>query len=416
MVSAETAVGRLRSNPPSAAQTRILIAALDLFAEHGVSATSLQMIADAVGVTKAAVYHQFKTKDEIIVAVTEMQLARLEDALEAAENRPQARELLLKRVIDMAVEERHMVSLLQFDPVIVRFLGEHEPFQQFIDRVYRALLGDNPGVEPRVQTAMLSGAIGSAVTHPLVRDLDDDTLRSTLLYLTRGLINERRRLSDIVEVQIPSVSYQESASKLRRVDQVERNRAVVLATARRVFLRRGYVGASLEAIAEEARFSKGVVYSQFGSKADLFFALLERRIEEWAAQNERIAAEFAGAEGVQELLRAAEREATVDAGWQYLLTEFRALAIRDPDLNLRYAAAHARTVAQLASVLLRLHERAGLQPPVPVRSMAEFILAQAAGIALERAANPEAIPDDDLARILPGTLGLHDSPSPKSGE
>jgi len=324
--------------------------------------------------------------------------------------------LLLKRVIDMAVEERHMVSLLQFDPVIVRFLGQHEPFQQFIDRVYRALLGDNPGVESRVQTAMLSGAIGSAVRHPLVRDLDDDTLRSTLLYLTRGLIDERRRLSDIVEVQIPSVSYQESTSKLRRVDQVERNRAVVLAAARRVFLRRGYVGASLEAIAEEARFSKGVVYSQFGSKADLFFALLERRIEEWAAQNERIAAEFAGAEGVQELLRAAEREATVDAGWQYLLTEFRALAIRDPDLNLRYAAAHARTVAQLASVLLRLHERAGLQPPVPVRSMAEFILAQAAGIALERAGNPEAIPDDDLARILPGTLGLHDSPSPKSGE
>ena len=120
MVSAGTAVGRLGSNPPSAAQTRILIAALDLFAEHGVSATSLQMIADAVGVTKAAVYHQFKTKDEIIVAVTEMQLARLEDALEAAENRPQARELLLKRVIDMAVEERHMVSLLQFDPVIAR--------------------------------------------------------------------------------------------------------------------------------------------------------------------------------------------------------------------------------------------------------------------------------------------------------
>lgn len=38
---------------------------LDLFADHGVSGTSLQLIAGAMGVMKAAVYHQFKTKDEI---------------------------------------------------------------------------------------------------------------------------------------------------------------------------------------------------------------------------------------------------------------------------------------------------------------------------------------------------------------
>src|SRR5689334_14173118 len=50
-------------HPYRAAQQRIVDAAVPLFAEHGVGGTSLQMIADAVGVTKAAVYHQFKTKD-----------------------------------------------------------------------------------------------------------------------------------------------------------------------------------------------------------------------------------------------------------------------------------------------------------------------------------------------------------------
>ncbi|WP_156763496.1 TetR/AcrR family transcriptional regulator, partial [Mycobacterium scrofulaceum] len=54
----------------SPARTRVLDAALDLFATHGVSGTSLQMIADAVGVTKAAVYHQFRTKEQIVIAVT----------------------------------------------------------------------------------------------------------------------------------------------------------------------------------------------------------------------------------------------------------------------------------------------------------------------------------------------------------
>ena len=61
-----------------------MTAALDLIAVHGVSGTSLQMIADAVGVTKAAIYYRFKTKDEIVIAVTEMQLGKLEGALEAA--------------------------------------------------------------------------------------------------------------------------------------------------------------------------------------------------------------------------------------------------------------------------------------------------------------------------------------------
>jgi AcrR family transcriptional regulator len=190
-VTATDAV-RFGAIPRTAAQTRVLLAALDLFADHGVSGTSLQMIADAMGVTKAAVYHQFKTKDEIIIAVTEMQLARLEAAVEdaeAAQDLPQARELLLNRVIEMAVEQRRMVGIMQSDPVIIRFLAEHKPFQPFLERLYAALIGDDTGPETLVQAAMLSGAIGSAVKHPLVAHLDDATLRSHLLRLTRRLID-----------------------------------------------------------------------------------------------------------------------------------------------------------------------------------------------------------------------------------
>ena len=105
MVSAEhVAAGRFPVPVRSAAQQRILDAALTLIADHGVGGTSLQMIADTIGVTKAAVYHQFKTKDEIVIALTERELGRLDDALAAAEaekSRPRAREVLLTRVIDM---------------------------------------------------------------------------------------------------------------------------------------------------------------------------------------------------------------------------------------------------------------------------------------------------------------------------
>ena len=68
------------ASPNTAApRTRVLDAAWDLFADHGVSGTSLQMIADAVGITKAAVYHQFRTKDHIVIAVTERELGKLTD-------------------------------------------------------------------------------------------------------------------------------------------------------------------------------------------------------------------------------------------------------------------------------------------------------------------------------------------------
>ena len=176
----------------TAAQTRVLDAALKLIAEHGVSGTSLQMIADAMGVTKAAVYRQFKTKEEIVVAITEREMSRLEDAVEAAEavgHPVGAREVLLDRMIDQAIARRGIVSVLQFDPVIIRLQAEHEPFQRFIERLYAALLGTESGVEARFHAAMLSSAISVAVMHPLVADFDAETLRAQLSQMSRRMLD-----------------------------------------------------------------------------------------------------------------------------------------------------------------------------------------------------------------------------------
>lgn len=176
----------------TAAQTRVLDAALKLIAEHGVSGTSLQMIADAMGVTKAAVYRQFKTKEEIVVAITEREMATLEDAVEAAEaagHPVRARQVLLDRMIDQAIERRGVVSVLQFDPVIIRLQAEHEPFQRFIERLYAALLGTEAGVEARFHAAMLSSAISVAVMHPLIADFDGPTLRAQLTQMTRRMLD-----------------------------------------------------------------------------------------------------------------------------------------------------------------------------------------------------------------------------------
>jgi AcrR family transcriptional regulator len=169
-----------------------------MFADYGVSATSYQMIADALGVTKAAIYNKFKTKDELVLAVAEMELARLEDAVEEAEGRQGAETpaLLLERVVEHAIEHRRAAHILQFDPVVVRLLSQHAPFEQFLERLYAALVPGEHEPGARVQLAMLLSTIGGTVTHPLVAGLDDDTLRSELLHRTRQLLDPPDRAKD----------------------------------------------------------------------------------------------------------------------------------------------------------------------------------------------------------------------------
>ena len=183
---------RLADVRRSEAQARVIAAALGLFADHGVNGTSLQMIADALGVTKAAIYHQFKTKDEIVVAAVEVELVKLEVALDAADAEPdpqRARELVLAQVIDSAVAQRGMVGVVQHDPVIVRHLARHRPFRDLMHRLYAVLTGGAVTVDARVRAAMVSAAIGGAVMHPLVADVDDATLRTELLRLTQDLLH-----------------------------------------------------------------------------------------------------------------------------------------------------------------------------------------------------------------------------------
>ena len=174
----------------TAPQTRIIEAALVLFAEHGVSGTSLQMIADAIGVTKAAVYQQYNTKDEIILAVAQVVLARLDEAATAAEAQPsrsRARDVLIAGMIDLAVESRRMASVLQQDPVMLRFLDAHKPFRRVMGRVNRVMMGGSSDPQARARAALLIAGIAGAVIHPLVLELDDESLRSHLLKQARKL-------------------------------------------------------------------------------------------------------------------------------------------------------------------------------------------------------------------------------------
>jgi AcrR family transcriptional regulator len=193
--------------------------------------------------------------------------------------------------------------------------------------------------------------------------------------------------------------------RMSRGEQVAANRESLVTAAREVFHERGYGGATLEAIADRAGFSKGVVYSQFAGKADLFLALLERRIADRAADNARLVAGHAGVDALRTLLVASARDTrTGGSGWARLLIEFRLVAARDPELNARYAALHARTVDRLAGTIDDALARDGQAPDFPVRTLALLVLALGTGSVLEQAVDPDVLPagllGDVLARLV----------------
>lgn len=177
----------------SPTRRRTIDTALRLFAEHGVGGTSLQMIADDLGVTKAAIYHQFPTKDEIVLAVVEVQLAPLERAIGEAEAAvpepgPARRTAILGALVDAVVSNRHTLSILQGDPVIFRTLGDHPPSRRLWDGLFRELLSADAGAASRVRASVVSAILGT-VAFPLVQDVDDDTLRAELTAIATAVLD-----------------------------------------------------------------------------------------------------------------------------------------------------------------------------------------------------------------------------------
>jgi AcrR family transcriptional regulator len=70
-----------------------------------------------------------------------------------------------------------------------------------------------------------------------------------------------------------------AATTRKRLPPAER-RELIVAAAERAFGRDGYDGASLDAIAADADVTKPVLYRHFGSKEELYVALLERHRED----------------------------------------------------------------------------------------------------------------------------------------
>lgn len=177
--------------PRGLARQRVLDAALALFAEHGVHGTSLQMIADRIGVSKAAVYYQFRSKEDIALEVLRPSIEDMARVIRIAEVLPdmqRRREVLVSGLIEMVVRHRQLSVLFYGDPAIDQLVRDEPEFRIVTDRLQELLEGPEPRVADRIALRVFLSGVCRVAADPDMSDIDDGDLQTTLVELSARLL------------------------------------------------------------------------------------------------------------------------------------------------------------------------------------------------------------------------------------
>lgn len=161
----------------------------------------------------------------------------------------------------------------------------------------------------------------------------------------------------------------------------------MILAARQLFLDRGYHRTTLSAVVEAAGFTKGAVYSNFSSKAELAFAV----VEEIERENvELLATAFAGVSDPAEraqLLTTWGETLLEDTDAIRLRSELNFAAMDDPELKITMQH-KSRNVRASVAMMLR-----GLEHPehflLDIDLLAASVSALAIGVGIQRLNDPE---------------------------
>jgi len=218
--------------------------------------------------------------------------------------------------------------------------------------------------------------------------------------------------------RLPYVSEDEAKAPRRRLTQAEakeRTRAQLLAAAAQVFARKGFAGASLEEIAEEAGYSTGAVYYNFANKEQLFLELLRsgqsRAIANRVQAVTRIFAEAADSGGDPFATLSTYISAIADyrSETSPLAAEFWLYAVRNPEAMELVAERLGEEDRGLEPVIAAAMERYGTPPGISPEEMTLVALALFNGLVRRRRIDPGAVPDDLFGRVLRRLFGTENN-------
>lgn len=181
----------------------------------------------------------------------------------------------------------------------------------------------------------------------------------------------------------------------------------IIASAARVFARKGVQRASLDEVAADAGVTKGAIYWHFKSKNDLFFAMLDSRLRQDTAP---LLGNLANLirdggdprEALAGMFIASLRRCTDDPDWPRLYLECLNLS-RDPDVRERLAAFYDEVWGVSRHFTAQLQAHGLTAPGVDPQVAAVFWTALFDGLVLAWQVKGEAL---DLDRLLPAMFSM----------
>lgn len=196
-----------------------------------------------------------------------------------------------------------------------------------------------------------------------------------------------------------------------RSERRARTRAQLLEAAARVYARRGFDGATLDEVAEEAGFTKGAVYDHFGGKENLLVALLD---EHMAVQIAEQVALFDPAKATAERPRAGAdrwmRDLKQDPDVFRLFVELWVHAQRDERLRLRLVGGMDALRATFRAFAAERSANGGITPgDEAAEQFANIMLALGTGIGMIELVDPDSVHPRLLGAVLSLLIGTLES-------
>ena len=180
-------------------RARIVEVALELIADRGFAATSTREIAERLGVTKAALYYHFRTKDDLLSAIVGPATAELEALIERAvteravteravtDASSAARDNLLLSYVDLVARHAELIRVLANDPAVKECASLRAVVPLF-QRLVPLLAGtDEPDTAQRTRVRAALSAIHGALVRGQPDD-DPEILRATAVEVARAVL------------------------------------------------------------------------------------------------------------------------------------------------------------------------------------------------------------------------------------
>ena len=155
---------RALAHEANSTRERILDAALELFVTQGYDGTSLRQIAEQLGVTKAALYYHFESKEDILLALHMRMHEFGKNAFNSMGDEPMSLELwgqLLDQVVDQMLAQRKLFLMHERNQASLEKLHneDHDAEHDDIQNQFRKILLDTRVAErDRVRMAAAFGA------------------------------------------------------------------------------------------------------------------------------------------------------------------------------------------------------------------------------------------------------------------